>query len=580
MTGEGRELFRAVPVRSFAIDRHHSLIMPGGARQPLAVATLVARVLQRCLSPRTLVEHETAVGASLPGVDRRFIHKALTSLVRAGLIRPLTDIAPRIPPAALSVAVFISHGHARMTERCLTSYLAQAEREGHDLRCVVVDTSRNLEAAGGVSARVCWLSQSCGAAVEYWGPVEIANLARELRELGHAAAATALTDVSSGMEARAAARLLALLVTAGRSALVIDVATVCETWSPKAPGTALALRGHSDPRDYDFSGVAVPSWADGAAPGLIVAHERVVGRSLAELMGEWQWELDASDACWHIEAALADLSTRHRVRAVSSGMSGDGGAEGPHELLLKQGPITRQLCDRQAFDRAMVNRRFARITSQTTISHAPLCDLECVSLDNTTILPPFVGCHGTARAFGTMLALCDPEALFACVPVGVAYDPEAGAAYTEMDDASIGSTGIADIMVMALADFGASSTVTDGAVRLRCMGDHMASVAATPTDFSDWLRSAVLQIKSSELGSLDRLVHRTDLPPHYRAAAAKYRSTLLTHLDRDSFCVPAELRANDTVESGAPALRSIMQRHASLLQEWGSLWDYAKGREW
>jgi hypothetical protein len=581
--------FQATLVRSFPIDQRHSLILPPGASHAFPVLNFVPHLLKLCLVPRTLAEHETFAANYSGTTDREFIRTTIGLLVRAGLMQEVTEgpATVKVDHIATIQVICGADDTRHDLERCLSSYLSVATPERRDVRVVVINAAASAQSSHRATSLLDMISRSYGQRLEHWGHPQAIRVARRLRALGYTAAARSLTTISTNAEARAASRLLGLLLSAGSRVLTVNANTVCQTWTPPNRVPFLAVRGHSDPRQYTFSDASAVLPADqveasdcSANIEMFAAHARVLGRSLSTLIRQWQFQVDARHSCGHLEAALADMSTSHRVRIGSTGTIGEYSPRGLYECLLSGGSGLRTLYDHDSFARAVSCRNVSRVTSQVTLTHDPICDTGCMSLDNSEVLPPFVGCDGTENVFAATLALCDPYALFAHLPYAVSREPRLVADSPD-EYLSIGSINISDLLMIILSNFTAPAALSDISLRLARIGEHLSSIAdQRPKDFIHWLRCSAVKLKATELATLDGLVNSTDIPSHCKAAAHNFRTLLLELLEDDTFCIPVEYRSVPTLERSAAALRALIRQQSILLQEWPPLWKHANENKW
>jgi len=545
------------------------------------VAKPVLYILTRCAVPRTLAEHEAAVLSITPADQSAFVRQTLASLVKAGLLRPEDSRAPSRSTSGgeISTVAIMTAGRPHRLKRCLASLLSNLG-DTPRVSVLVIDSSVASDVVSMNQGVISELIDRFGRHIEYLGPTQCEQLCQLLVASG---TSQTLVHYAMGVTQRGlslgGAKNVMSLATAGERVLVLDDDVVCTLWRPQASEAhRLRLCGHNDPRSYRFfasRSEAVPSESISAAD-LLDAHERVVGRSLTELV-EDAGSCDITSACHHLLSASAEGNMRTRVRISMSGIAGDA-LEPAHRLLLTDGAWKAEFeSSREAFEIAMTCNETRRIAAVDSLVHDAACELVASAIDNADTTPPFlpVG-RDSGRLFGALLRMCDPQAVFAHVPLGVALDPEV-ASHSSAASASAGAQVLAsDVVLEVLSRSAIPTWESDACNRMQWIGRHVSALGQlSRRDFDEVIKSLVVERRARELLKVESIQDAGPAYPSYwTAALMRYRAATIEALAEPAYYCPADISAPSDSTSQSE-WQSALADFGDLLRAWPEMWGAA-----
>ena len=579
----GNVVYATIPSCVFPVSRSDCVLFGEGLEGGVAVPMAVSFVLALCASARTLAEHERLVSAHMRNASERDVKALLAALIKDGLLSPV-ELSHATTPRRLDTVVIRTADQPALFERCVLSFVRQM-RSG-ETRILVIDHSVDPRASDANRAIVHDTAAEAGdVPIDYVGRAEVARLQTSLTRIG--AGPDELSFLHAGdrhvIDRTAAARNLAVLLTAGERILLVNESSFCSAWVSPRPDRGLRIAGHGDPRWYEFyqtrqESLRAPERCNGDE--LLDAHSGLLGRGLLPLL-ESHADHDMSDACSHMRMLLTSSDEAARVRVTAGGIAGDSGIDCPYTLLFKNGLVHRQLLgSRDAFDAAFWHHGARRLSDQIVVTHVLECDLQCIGIDNSALVPPLPGTgRGAGTVFGTLLQALDPGALMAYAPIGIVDDPAASAAANGGRIESASRVTSPEVFQAALGGFGLSSVVaTTAAERAHQVGRHLSAVGRS--GYHDWrnaIRVSIIDRRASMLR--DDAAHRaapgSDDAPYWTAADSKYRAAFVAALESPRFFVPPEFDHIPDTRTALTAIGDWMARFGDFLQLWPALWSWA-----
>jgi hypothetical protein len=575
----------AVPFRDFPIDRHHALLTSPAVDGARPVARMVPFILAACAVPRTLTEHARAFLTKSPESQPLAIRQTLEALVKAGLLQSVgahTATSQLLSgQGRITTVAIITAERPQRLERCLKSLLAHLDSRGSGVSVLVVDDSVAEEAVRRNQAAAFELGRCYGRRVDYVGRMQREQLCHLLVKAGadRPSVLCALGLNAIGRSTGGARNAMAL-ATAGERVLVLDDDVVCTLWSPPVRTQhRLTLCGHIDPRSYAFfdsrsHAIPVESMMEA---DLLEGHGLVVGRSLKDLVRAASGSCDTTSACRHLLATCAEGGSRARVRVSMSGIAGDV-LEPPSRMLLASGGWRTELeSSRDAFESAMTGRETRRIATTFSITHDPVCELVASAVDNSELIPPClpVGCD-RGRLFGVLMEMCDSQALFAHVPLGIVLDSGLGDDYRPDVMEPTPTMLVADVILESLTKGGVPSWRSDVSDRMRWIGTHVSALGSLPSEeFGEAVKALVLERRSRELLKVESILDAGSAYPSYWATAlVRYRVAVLEMLCEPAFHRPADAESAQDA-SARQDWQTIVAGFGDLLRAWPEIWHTA-----
>jgi hypothetical protein len=316
------------------------------------------------------------------------------------------------------------------------------------------------------------------------------------------------------------------------------------------------------------------------AAEFLAAHAALLDVELSSLLNT-SADVDMSAACAHMHQLVATPDDSARIRITASGIAGDSGIDCPYTLLFANGGIRSQLQrNREAFDTAFGHRGARRVSDRTVVMHTLDGDLQCLGIDNTTLVPPLLGAgrHGGA-AFGALLQGLAPGALMAYAPVGILDDPVEPASRARAHINSATRVTSPEVLEAALWGCGMAPLVpATPAERAHHLGHQLSAVARS--GYHEWhnaVRARIMERRVALLRdeAMNASAAGSDYGSFWRAAGDRYRNAFISAAESPRFFVPAEFDHIADTPAALSATGELIGRFGDLLQVWPAMWSTA-----
>jgi len=207
-------------------------------------------------------------------------------------------------------------------------------------------------------------------------------------------------------------------------------------------------------------------------------------------------------------------------------------------------------------------------------------DLQCLGIDNTTLVPPLLGAgrHGGA-AFGALLQGLAPGALMAYAPVGILDDPVEPASRARAHINSATRVTSPEVLEAALWGCGMAPLVpATPAERAHHLGHQLSAVARS--GYHEWhnaVRARIMERRVALLRdeAMNASAAGSDYGSFWRAAGDRYRNAFISAAESPRFFVPAEFDHIADTPAALSATGELIGRFGDLLQVWPAMWSTA-----
>jgi len=389
----------------------------------MAVTRDVASALTHCTNFETLSDHASQLCSTIALLrgQQADVLKILESARDAGILLGAQEAAARLQgspsPAALApTRVFIiTCDRPAAVERLLDSLLAAGELSRHD-RLVLIDDSRHEDNIRRNRELVGAFNRHSAKAMAYFGAAAAGELlARLLQALpAQAAGLRFLLDRArwADQPTYGLARNLALLLSVGCRALVLDDDILCQAVPPPASATGIGFC-HGDAREAWFY-PAVPALLQLARAGQanpLCAHADAVGQPLGILLSRLSAGALEPGALAHCNGNLLSLLDGSApVLMTQCGSAGDPGTPGSKWVTRLGSASVRRLLAQSADEQSLPPCRPCWMGhARPTFS---LCGVmsQLTGLDNAQLLPPYIPVmRGEDAVFASMVAFLYPR---------------------------------------------------------------------------------------------------------------------------------------------------------------------------
>lgn len=540
----------------------------------------VAAALDACRRFNTLGHHAKAIGEIIPElqgkpddvlpvlqqmVDKGFIQGADTLYEQ--LQQPLTPVADAPPEVFV-----ITCDRPEAVTRLLTALVEQTA--SHAFRITVIDDSRDTQNQA-LNAAHCREATS-RLSLRYFGiesrKAMISALQRAVPEATDSAAFFLDRDQWPGQPTYGLARNFALLLSAGKRALILDDDTLPVAIA--APNAEERIRfGTANDRRMAFGldVVGLMETPDRLSASPLSLSADVLGASLAELIKQYPGDFHSLHSA-RVDHWL-DLDGSAPVLMTQCGTYGDPGTgDKAHWLInLPTEDIERLLAAGPSIGATLGSQGVWMGYRQPTVMRFGAMSA-LTGLDNRELLPPYLPVlRGEDLLFGIMLEKLEPRGVVLGQHWAIPHLPvdERGAPGLDGNLASRAS-------VHALAhwidrcDVGAPA---DRDQRLRQIAAHIARLAAAPLDEQrSQLKSELTRQHLSQLEQVSRCARETGHIAHdewqsYLTQAREELSHVLQHPLSDQ-----QLFGERDADATQQKLRHEGRRLADALGHWPALW--------
>jgi hypothetical protein len=484
---------------------------------------------------------------------------------------------------------FVTADRPASLTRALQSFIHHCHLHAQWPRFLIVDGSRQRASRTATRAAVATIARATGRDLQYVATEEADAFCASLRQ--DDASAPALVPGTAGQN-----RNLMLLMTAGERVLFVDDDMVYDTWEPHERRAGLVVMGHDEIREVAFhpSRAAALAAVAPAPQDLLGSHAALLGRSLSDLLAASSEPPDLTRACEHLRSRLRS-GRPQVVRATFSGLVGDSGTYCPGRLLFSSGSFRARLWESEAsFRTAMTSREVSRIAAANVVTHTCHCASGGMGLSNLTVVPPFppLG-RNQDGVFGVLLAMSDPAALFAHVPVGIVHDSDRSSRYgiSPLAKAAAGQpvgdgarwrsaaeSRLSELVIALLLRQAPSLVAASPADRLREIGEALTAVGRLEhRAFVTLVTDVTRETRARELEYAETGAESPDCPTYWRSALEDYRRTLQAAMCRPEFFLPIEFQDRGSLESGYRPLRSFMRSLGCFVADWPAWWEAGHG---
>jgi hypothetical protein len=570
-------LWLAAPASTFPLSQTTVLALNRETADVVELAPLTAGILGRCHTVKPLPGHTAAAWLSGLSQSPTAVADAIDALASLGLLRPAQPSAAPAESASATIenVVIITCDRPDHLQRGLAAWRAHGGQLPRP-HVVVVDGSR--QAADQTRDVV-----AAGGPDDFPSTYAGATAARELKEALHSSGIPShLLDAALTPGGIGSNRNIGLLLTAGEPILMQDDDVVAEPWmeGPDAPD-GLTIGGHADLRTWRFfeSRAEALSAAIPADVDLRAIHGRVLGSSLASLLGGRLDDVNFESACGHMAAAVAEAD-RRTVRVTFSGLAGDAARYCSHGVIFRPGPLRQRLwSDERAFRTAITSREVAVIAPGVIVTHDASCVGYCMGIDNRALVPPFMPAgRNEDGVWGATLAFMDPTALFAHVPVGVRHESDRPPTYEDVMP-SARQSRIADLLLFVINRVARATFAVTPADRLRHLGALFTQAGSLSlAEFRLLAAEARLSMLTADIAQADAATKDPACPAWWREAVSEYERTFRKHVASPDFFLPAEFKGVGTTDDGFAAAQAFVRSFGEILTWWPEMWEAARRR--
>jgi hypothetical protein len=476
-------------------------------------------------------------------------------------------------------------GSAARVLRVLNSFLNNARKRGRPLEAFVATSERAADAASLGPSLAAWAAAEGAdawlASPATWGPYAD-RLARA------AGAERGLLDFAFGDPEGAgfacgANRNLQLLHGAGEIVASADDDVVCRpARTPSGDASKLRIFSIREALDRWYFGgrdevlAAVPE----AEVDFFGEHERMVGRGLSGLAREFGEVAFAGKAGGMLGRMAPGCAPR--VAASFSGHYLDPGIPTSVYLLCLEGENLARLTESEGFyRRALGARASLSVAPEWMVGDSGLTPGMAFAVDAREVVPPFFPVlHAEDWAWGGALNRCVRDGFVAHLPHAVMHDPGPGKTIVRPGDLGPEEAGVvfefAHIVRHLFYTWHPAPGARSTAARIVSAGRYLREIAgAAPGDFEEFLRLAVVEMKSAEIAWYDRIVAENDGPDFWREDVAAYLEGLRAGLGREDFDIPWDLRGRGPAGDVRRWMARLLGRYGELMEAWPSLFGAA-----
>jgi len=487
-------------------------------------------------------------------------------------------LEPR-PPLRLDRLVVPSRDARRALGEQLTALCASAARSDGAELLFIDDAEEAPDAA--MLDRARRVAGALGAVVTYAGAASKETFASALvRATGvdPSLARFALLATDAPGAAYGANRNVALLACAGRPFLSVD--DDMGGWLGEAPNAEPGITvADGDPTDFHFYADARD--ASGAVPrvgrSLLEAHERVLGRSAADLVSA-----AGPQASRPSQQAVSarKVAAGARVVATWTGFAGDVATPNALLYLAQVGAARERLLrDEAGFEAAWRGRQVVRSARRLSIADGAVWTTGAAAYDARAMLPPFLPwLRGEGLIWGATVRACDPgvvaflREVVPHVPCGErAAHPEGLASYAD-------EFPVAKLLHHLTMTRATALPALPSSQRLRALGEQLCELASVSVGaFAELVQRHRRGHDQAVQSTLSRLLNQYgERPAFWAAHVQRYLQRCRSRAGLGAYDVPSDLCQRFGAERGRELCRDVVARYGRLLVAWPDLWGAAR----
>ena len=569
-------------------------------------ATYTARVLPRpqaallasCESFRTIDEHARAAARDQTTLADARVQ--LQMLARDGLLVSEEDLIagcmaarPTAHPAgwpllSISTVSVVTADRVASLERCLSSYVKNAQTHARRSTYLVMDDARTTDARTATQQMLIALAREHDANIMYAGSDEKTALATALTADGEIPGDVvdfALFDPEWCGRTTGANHNAQLLYTAGEAFLSVDDDSTARLGQIAGvePGLALSSE-YQAPATWFFpdraQALRALTFSDGDA---VAIHERLIGLPLGACIRD----LSAADSL-RVDQLGTGLQrwisrARARVLVTQTGLVGDAGTPNLPALSRLSGESWARLVETESSYRdAMRGREMIRARSRLTITDNPFLSTgPALAIDGRTLLPAFFPVlRNSDGIFGLTLRTTIEGGCIAHLPWALEHAPIEPRSIPKDAPTRLASRVVVhEIVTAVIRSFpSVAGGGGDPAGRITALGRHLRAVGSLKSSaFVEFVRPWVWRAKTATIAALEEdLAEHHQQPSYWAADVQRHLQTLREGLATEAYFVPGDLPPSRSDEESIDLTRRLVQRFGDVLIWWPAIVERAR----
>jgi hypothetical protein len=547
----------------------------------------LGRVLDCCRTFKTLDQHLADASAQLRVGPEHLesLERCIAQLVEEGLLISLPEVRAGLPvsgsasPTITSVGL-ITRDRPELIGRAVHSYLQNMAEHGRHSEIVVMDDSVGIAKQTEYGLRA--LARETGGDLQYAGREEkegYAHLLSAYSQLRPELIRFALFDEEGGECAMGANRNALLLDTLGRLIFCADDDTVCRI--VPHPNRRSGIRFSSGPSPLDLwfypDRQSAVREANFVAEDVLSVHERLLGHSVADLMGGGEVEYCGEGIA--AELLRVGQSGSGQVMVTIGGVLGDSATHSTWPLLKCRGDAYLRLTvSEQQYRSVLASREVLRVTDCATLEKTRFCMTAACGLDNRNWLPPFMPVQRNEDGvFGATLAACRDDNFCGHVPYAIIHDPRESRSSACDPLLPLGYIRFADILLACIGSHADPPWLTPEK-KLQSLGGFLVELGSLPgPEFENHLRFWLFQEVGARIQSFEnRLQDERDAPDYWRSDVNRAVDLLRASALNEDYTVPADLLCHRTAQDARSLARALVHRYGELLCAWPTIISAAK----
>lgn len=581
------DLYRASLFHGVPLGADLQLIYLKHIQSPRLLAPNELKILEFCREFRTLENHMRELGKAmnLDPSKHAALKGMLTRFVESGLFVSYDELFSGSEPPGLpednrkiTSLGMVTCDRPLQMECALVSYIENCRRFQRDPCFIILDDSKNPEAAELNYSKLKLLKERYQVSVKYGGLKEKELFANRLiRDVGlpREIVRFSLFDVEKIGISVGANRNAMLLDTFGEFLFTVDDDTLCRITPHPESVPHLSFYSESDPTElwfFDNREAALRSFGS-IEEDFLGLHEKILGRPLRSVINEFACVSDIiidKSLCDHFLKSL--LSGKGEITVTFNGLIGDSGLSGNVGYLMGINSDSHQrLAQSEDYYRqAMSSHEVMRAARSISVYHGSQCMTGFMGLDNRDLRPPFppVG-RAEDAIFGLLLSTCFEDSYFGHLPWAMLHSPENHPPRPDVLS-RLKRCHLAEPFQWCLMNYNGLAGQRQPEDRLRFLGRYLTELGSLPTsDFGENLRFQSWQFLSRAISGMEnRLRLYRNSPQFWRDDLEKCVGVMKqSALDAD-YIIPAELRNGRTTSEALALLQRLFLNFGHLLQLW------------
>ncbi len=551
----------------------------------------VLQLLRSCRNFRSIEEHTAKLKTLFPALSGRSdeITNILSQTQKNGLMTSMQNSISSLqrsdnlppPPADKPILFIPTCDRPAALERLIVSILANCNTQ-QLARCIIIDDSRMEENQKKNKLLVKNKIGSQPFQFSYFGASEQeklkAALTCQLPQFSEEINFLIGVQSEHKIATPGRSRNLALLLSIGQRAIMLDDDILCENFLPPYPKRSIELSTlQREAEFYEHDSDWLAHRAPTSDP--LNHHISLLGSELHHLQANIDDSQTKENFFIDSVEALANVNSDSKILITACGTYGDPGTSNNEWLyLLDKISRAKLYSSKEKFIKAKTGRNCWLGRSHFHLSNSASLMTPITGVDNRAFLPPYFPLYRNEDLlFGKMLDFIYPGSLTLDLPHAVPHLPLDTQQRMEKATRITTNLGVLGLTASHLTKFKNQIQSEQPTVRLNTLANLLLDIASAPKEtISNIIKKMTYQANSEQLFNLTQaLEESTDAPDFWKADIKKriaiYQTILTTEAELTLAGIPKSICGDDLPDY----LANLWRQFGHAVQAWPQIREAA-----